>query len=290
MLNEKDLLHRFIFDNTDIKGELATISQSLTELFGRQSYNPHIQQLLGEFMVAATLLSSSMKVDGRLTLQARGEGAIELMMAEVNNKGHLRATASTSSDDISPLSSLPELIGDKGILCITLEPTQGERYQGLVPLEGTTLAECLESYFQQSAQIPTRLWLNCREQKAAGMLLQRLPQQVASKEANDEAWDNRISLANTLTPEELLQLDHASLLTRLFHEEGVRLLEPEFFSFNCDCSKARCSQALLQLGHKTIKELMEEQELIDVDCQFCGFQYSYNQEDIANLFSPASYH
>lgn len=288
-----DQIHRFIFDNTDIRGEIVTLKESIKAQQDRLKLPTPVQALLGEFIAAAALMSSTLKFKGIFTLQARGNGAVPVMMAEVRNNELLRGIA-TLSDEISidenTPAFLPNLMGDKGILSITLDPDEGERYQGIVPLDAPSLAECIEHYFQQSEQLPTKIWLSSNASTAAGLFIQMMPQQVADADTNSEAWNNRIQLANTITADELLSLEHEQLLTRLFHEEGVRLYEPHGLRFECSCSKARCSKALVQLGEAEMQSIIEEQGIVQVDCQFCGYQYEYNQADITALFAPPTTH
>ncbi len=289
MPSDNDLLHRFIFDNTDIRGEIVTLGDSISEMTANQTYPAGVQQLLGEFMAATALLSSTLKFDGILTLQARGDGPIPLLVAEANHNRQLRGIVKLQDTDVPDASDLPALIG-QGVLAITIDPDQGNRYQGIVPLEGPSLADCLEGYFEQSEQLPTRLWLASDGTKASGLLLQKLPQQETSEETNQAAWVNRVQLANTITAEELLNLDHEHMLTRLFHEEGVRLYEPLQLAFGCSCSKERSSKALRHLGKEDAEQLAREEGIINVECEFCGFQYTYDMNDIQAIFSPETRH
>jgi len=289
MPNDNDLLHRFIFDNTDIRGEIITLQDSIGEMQKGKVYPTHIQPLLGEFMAAVALLSSSLKFDGLLTLQARGDGPAPLIVAEANNNKKLRGIIKMN-DDLPILGTdLPSLVG-KGVLSITIDPAKGNRYQGIVPLDRPSLADCLEHYFEQSEQLPTRLWLASDGKVASGLLLQQLPQQLNDQNTNKEAWTNRVQLANTITAEELLSLDHKHVLTRLFHEEGVRFFEPQAFSFDCSCSKQRSSGALQHLGQADAELLLLEQGIISVDCEFCGFQYTYDKQDLEAIFTPKTQH
>lgn len=296
-ITDNDLLHKFIFDDTDIRGEIVTLNNSLDEMLASQSYPDSVKQLLGEFMAAVALLSSTLKFDGILTLQARGDGPLPLIMAEVSNSAansnkQLRCVAklaaasnSGNANELLLNNGLPNLIG-KGILSIIIDPTKGNRYQGIVPLEEPCLADCLQHYFAQSEQLPTRLWLASDGSRATGLMLQQLPQQEADIETNQQAWINRIQLANTITEDELLNLPHEQLLTRLFHEEGVRIFEPVGFDFSCSCSKERSSRALKHLGQVDADALLEEQGAIIINCEFCGFEYRYDADDIDALFGP----
>lgn len=286
---DNDLLHRFIFDNTDIRGEIITLQRSLSEMQKGKTYPSHIRPLLGEFMAAVALLSSTLKFDGLLTLQARGDGPAPLIVAEVDHNKKLRGVIKIN--DNAPIlgTDLPSLIG-KGVLSITIDPDKGNRYQGIVPLDAPSLADCVEHYFEQSEQLPTRLWLVSDGKTASGLLLQQLPQQLSDQQTNKEAWENRVQLANTITAEELLSLDHKHVLTRLFHEEGVRFYEPQVFTFGCSCSKQRSSRALQHLGKVDAEALIIEQGIISVDCEFCGFQYTYDKQDLKAIFAPKTQH
>jgi molecular chaperone Hsp33 len=289
-----DQLHRFIFDNSDIRGEIVTLAQSIDDAFAHQNYPAPIKRLLGEFLTAASLLSRTLKFDGSLTLQARGDGDLPLIMAEINHQKKIRCVAQVNTPKGLENRSLASLLG-KGILSIIIDPDKGERYQGIVALEGETLAQCLEAYFLQSEQLPTKIWLSVTDSNsnnaiASGMLLQRLPQQLASAEDNQDLWETQSHLASTVSNEELLTLDHETLLTRLFHERGVRVFEAEPIAFSCSCSRERTNQTLTQLGQTTLQEIVEKEGEVMVDCHFCGFQYKYLSTDIDQLFTPQTQH
>lgn len=289
MNNTSDPLHRFLFDNTDIRGEIVTLEKTIEDICSIQNYPPAIATLLGEFLTAAALLSSTLKFDGTLSLQARGDGDLPLIMAEVNHQKKIRGVAQYNNANTSEERSLKSLLGN-GILSIVINPDKGEQYQGIVALEGENLAQCLESYFMQSEQLPTRIWLCSNGQKASGMLLQRLPQQVATESINNDAWETQIHLANTLSTEELLNLGHLDVLTRLFHETNIRVFDPEPIAFSCSCSKERSSRAIERLGQEELQAILKEEGKITVDCHFCGFQYNYFSNDIAALFAPDTQH
>ena len=306
-----DQLHRFIFDDSDIRGEIVTLAQSLSDAFAHQDYPAPIKQLLGEFLTATSLLSRTLKFDGSLTLQARGDGDLPLIMAEINHQKKIRCVAQVNTTEGLANRSLTSLLG-KGVLSIIIDPDKGERYQGIVALEGENLSQCLETYFLQSEQLPTKIWLSSTSDNegasegrsesakkdikgniqtiASGLLLQKLPQQLASAEENEDTWETQGHLASTVSSEELLTLDHKTLLTRLFHERGVRVFDAEPIAFSCSCSKERTNQTLIQLGQPTLQEIIEEEGEVLVDCHFCGFQYIYKDKDIKELFTPETQH
>lgn len=294
-MSSTDQMQRFLFDYTDIRGEIVSLGDSYSEVLANNSYAPTVQALLGEFIAAVSLLSSTLKFEGRLTLQARGDGPVPLIVAECSHHKDLRAVASPSDDvewDSFAGKGIRELIG-QGMLCIIIEPTKGQRYQGVVPLGADSLAECLEHYFEQSEQLPTRLWFaaDVELQRASGLLLQALPKQInSSPEDNQNSWETVIALADTVKDEEMLKLPHEELLYRLFNEETVRIFDPVAIRFQCSCSFDRSAQALVSLGHAEVKQMLEELGTIEIDCQFCNQEYHFSDKDIAELFPAKNLH
>lgn len=297
-----DLLNRFIFDDCDIRGELVTLGDSYREILSHNEYPAAIQKLLGEFLAAVGLLSSTLKFDGMIILQARGDGAISTIMAECNHHNNIRGIVRLKEDaELSAQQAqhagMQELLGN-GVLVITIEPKRAEnfggkleRYQGIVPLEKETLAGCLEDYFQQSEQLATRLWFAANEQNASGFLIQALPQQLKTNaEENRDHWETIEALADTITPEELLSLDHEQILYRLFHEQPVRVFEPTQVKFACSCSRERSESALLSLGKHEVEELLLEKGSINIDCQFCNQHYHFSPEDVRVLLGGKTLH
>lgn len=287
-----DQLHRFLFEQKDCRGELVTLTDSYRDILENGNYSPAVQSLLGEFLTAASLLAATLKFEGILTLQARGDGPIPLLMAECNHQRHLRGiarAASDSEDDATPETldgGLQELIGE-GHLILTIDPTKGERYQGIIPLSKPTLVGCLEDYFTLSEQLPTRFWIAANGKAATGLLLQRLPQQLASEEENQEYWQHVNTLAESITPAEMLSLDHSTLLHRLYHQEEVRLFDPKSLKFTCTCSRERTAHALRAMGAEEVTALLSEQETVGVDCQFCGTRYEFSLGDVSEIFKKS---
>ena len=283
-----DLIQRFLFDDTDIRGEVVSLGESYREILGNNRHLPEsVQQLLGQFAAAVTLLSGTLKFDGLLTLQATGDGPLSLIMAECSHHKAVRAIARLDPEfkDTESLSgaTLNQLLG-RGVLAFIIDPDKGERYQGIVPVDGSSLSRCLEHYFTQSEQLPTRFWLSSDQSAATGLMLQALPQQVASAEQNQDHWETAAQLADTVKDEELLQLDHSVLLYRLFNEEQVRMFEPEKIHFECSCSRQRSSNALVSLGRSEVEAMLAEQDLIRIDCQFCNQCYTFGLQDLSEIF------
>ena len=281
-MSSSDKLQRVLFEQADIRSVLTGLEQSFQQAIEQHNYPALINKLLGEMMAAVSLLSATLKFDGRLLLQAQSENQVKVLMAECNHQRDLRAIARFEGE-LPEQAEFCELLRG-GQLVITIEPDQGKRYQGVVPLEGERLSNCLEAYFNLSEQLPTQIHLVADEKRAAGFLLQVMP----AKGDSQTDWEHFSFLASTLTDEELLELDNATILRRLFHEEDCRLYEPEALQFNCDCSRKRTEDALRYLTQEELEEIIREEGSIDVNCQFCNEKYSFDQADITLMFSDSA--
>jgi len=280
-----DISLRFLFDNADIRGETVRLNATLEEILAVHQYAPAVGQLIGEFLAAAVLLSSTLKFEGKLILQARSEGQIPLLMVECTNQGHVRAIArgaeQTTSADFAHLLT-------NGQLAITVDPVNGQRYQSIVPLAADSLAHSLDTYFDQSEQLPTRFWLASDPPHAAGMLLQQMPAQGRDDaEQRAQQWQHACSLAGTIKQEELLELSTEELLHRLYHEDPVRIFDPSAVKFQCSCSRERTLNALASIDNTELEEILREHGSITMDCEFCNQQYQFQRDDVAALLPIA---
>ncbi len=287
MSNDKDTVRwgdrslRFLFEHADIRGETVHLNDSYAEILAIHQYAPGVASLLGEFLAASALLASTIKFEGKLILQARSEGQIPLMMAECTSDLAVRGIVRGAEQATG--TSLAELM-PAGQLAITIDPAKGQRYQGVVPLDEESLAHSLQSYFQQSEQLDTRFWLTSDGQgRAAGMLLQQLPAQLAPDRERENQWEHARSLAATITPDELLDLPAPELLHRLYHEESLRLFEPASVAFHCSCSRERIFNALGSLAEADIRDLLAESGEIATDCEFCNQRYVFTDQDLSPL-------
>jgi molecular chaperone Hsp33 len=187
-------------------------------------------------------------------------------------------------------AALGELIG-AGNLTVTLETDAGsQRYQGIVPISGDRLADSLQGYFENSEQLPTRLWLYADANGASGMLLQRLPgdggsASQASAAEIDDAWRRVQLIGDTLTREELRTLKDAEILHRLFNEDDLRLFEPSPVYFRCRCSRERVGGMLQGLGEAETLAIVKERGEVEVRCDFCNRAYVFDAVDVARLFN-----
>lgn len=276
-----DQSRRFLFEGVDIRGETVQLADAFRDITAIHEYAPGVRRLLGEFLAAAVLLRSTLKFDGKLILQARSGGQIPLLMAECNNTGELRGIARGA--ETATATHFDQLLGD-GQLAITVDPQQGNRYQGIVPLSGNSLAQSLDAYFQQSEQLQTRFWLAADDAGAGGLLLQQLPAQLASDpQQRSDQWEHACTLAGTIQPPELLELPTEELLYRLYHEDTLRLFQPAPLKFSCSCSRERTLYALSALGAAEVEDLLQEQGSVTMDCEFCNQQYRYVREDLQEI-------
>lgn len=276
---QEDALHHFLFENTPIRGNLVHLNQTYRDVLQHQTLPLVIKKALGELIAASALLSATLKMDGALALQIQTKGALKLLVVECSSNLEIRATAKWSgeiADDTDFLSLI-----HKGHCIITLDPKKGEAYQGVVPIEGNTIAEMLEGYMKRSQQIDTRLWLNCDGKNASGMLLQKLPKEL---EEDSDTWSRIGLLANTVTNEELQTDTAENLLTKLFNEEDVRLFEEKPTRFFCKCSRTSVSNMLLMLGKDEIETILTERDNIEVNCDFCNKNYAFDAVDAAAIF------
>ena len=219
-LRKTDFTQRFIFDNSDTRGELVSLDHSYAEVLAKHAYPEPVQQLLGELMAAAALLVSTLKFDGLMSLQARSEGAVPLLMIEITSEHEIRGLARFDADQITPDATLSDLMPN-GVLALTIDPTIGKRYQGIVDLGGNDLSACFTNYFVMSHQVPTRFWLAADGKRARGMLLQQLPAEVIKDEVDRaESWNRLNALGDTLKVEELLGLDVGYLVAEV-DDEGA---------------------------------------------------------------------
>ncbi|MBK1700405.1 Hsp33 family molecular chaperone HslO [Thiococcus pfennigii] len=283
-MSDPDSLHRFLFEQAGVRGELAYLDASWRAVLAIHPYPLAVQDQLGQALAAVALLSATIKFEGSLILQVQGDGPLRTLVAQATDQRTVRGLARWTGE--VPLGAgLTETFG-AGRLVLTIERRGAEPYQGIVPLEGRDLAEAIGRYFSTSEQLPTRLWLEASPQRAAGMLLQRLPS--AAGEVED--WERIGLLAGTLTRVELLGLPAEGLLHRLFHEEQVRLFESEPIAFRCGCSRQRIEDTLRALGQLEVERTAADQGGVAVTCEFCNREYRFDPVDIQQLFVAAPHH
>lgn len=284
-----DLRQRFYIEDSPIRGEVVHLEEALQTILAQRDYAPAIQVLLGEMLSATALLASTLKIKGRISLQIQASGTLQWAMAECNHLGEVRALADYESDPIfehaeDSSTVLKTLVSP--VLFINIEPEFGERYQGIVPLDKPDLASCLMQYYDLSAQLPTRISLASNGQRSGGLLIQLLPRnnEEEQKIVDEDLWPRMTMLTSTLKKDELTDLPATEILYRLYNEEEVRLPDAEQLKFGCTCSKERCETALEQIGVNAVRETLEHQNPIEMDCQFCNTRYQFTAEEALALF------
>jgi molecular chaperone Hsp33 len=284
MTKQTDKLHRFIFDNAPVRGEWVHLQESWQSVLIRREYPAAIQRVLGHMMAAAALLADTVKINGRIVLQIKSTGAAKLLMAECTSDNTLRAYAQWDGD-IDDDATLSEVTGE-GTLAITIEVEGAKQpYQGMVTVKGDSLAAVLETYFAQSEQLETKVWLTANAECAAGLFLQQLP---AEENSDDEAWSRISHLASTVTDDELLTLDVETMLHRLFHEEECRLLAATELEFSCSCSRERVADTIKLVGEEEVMSILDEKGEVEVACEFCNEHYRFDKVDVTELFFGSS--
>jgi molecular chaperone Hsp33 len=297
-MHDRDCLHRFMFEQYPIRGHLVHLDAAWRALTLHREYPAAIRDTLGEAVAASLLLAATVKFDGVLSLQLQGDGPVHLMLAQctgglgVRGLARYREGVHAGAETGTDVDGIADLIG-AGNLTVTLETDDGaQRYQGIVPIAGRRLAESLQVYFENSEQLPTRLWLHADAFGASGMLLQKLPAADApagaagmDAAAVEDAWRRVQLIGETLTPEELQTLADTEILHRLFNEDDVRLFEPAPVYFRCRCSRERVSRMLQGLGDAETRSILAERGEVEVRCDFCNRAYVFDAVDVARLFN-----
>jgi molecular chaperone Hsp33 len=290
-----DSLQKFMVENAAVRGELVELSATWQQVLTHHHYPQPVTTLLGEMMAAAALMSANLKFNGVIVMQIHGDGPVRLLVAECDSQLHMRATAKLAPDavidDDASMSQLVNLNG-QGRFVITLDPQDkmpGQKpYQGIVPLDGESVATVIENYMLRSEQLDTKLWLAADSKVARGLLLQKLPNHGGiDAPVNDdlETWNRFMALGGTLQPKEMLTTDIQTLMRRLFWEENIRVFEPQLPSFQCNCSREKVGNMLKMLGKPEIEEALADLGKLAVDCDFCGQHYEFDKVDCAHLFA-----
>ncbi|WP_018149777.1 Hsp33 family molecular chaperone HslO [Leeia oryzae] len=275
-----DQLQRFIFDDAPARGAIVKLNDAWLAIKMRHDYPAGLQQVLGELLAASALFCANLKFEGSLILQIQGTGALKLAVVECTHDHVVRATAKWEGDLAG--QTLREMVGNGQFVITIDQPGVAQPYQGIVPLEGDTVAEILEAYMQRSEQVDTCLTLAANDEFAAGMLLQKLP----DGHGDPAEWETVKHLGSTLKTDELLQLPVQDSLYRLFHQFQVKLLTTSAVEFGCRCSREKVAGMLKMLGEEEVVGVLQEQGSIEVGCEFCNTRYVFDAADVQSIFYP----
>jgi molecular chaperone Hsp33 len=275
---EDDLIQPFTMESSGLHGRLVRLGPALDAPLRAHDYPDSVAMLLGEAMALVAGLSGNMKFEGTFSLQARGDGPIKLMVADVATDGSIRGYADFAGPAPAMGASIPQLLGAGRLIFTIDQGPDTERYQGIVEIQGARLADCVQHYFRQSGQFTAGVVLACRRDKAGqwrggALVLQRFPEEEDphGDDGMEDAWRTAIALMGSCRAEELCdpQLSAHELLFRLFHEDGVRVFTPKPLAFACKCSRARMQAAIAMLSTQEIKDMTIDHK-ITVTCQFCN--------------------
>ena len=296
-----DQLKKYLLEDRSVRVQAVRLTDTWKAVQANHDYPPAITHLLGELVAASTLLAANIKFDGSLVLQIQGDGPIALLVVECRSDLSLRATVKVrEGHEVPAEGNMQSLLnpGGNGRFIVVLDPQRKvpgqQTYQGIVPLEGDTVAEALQHYMKASEQLDTRLWLAADAEHAAGMLIQRLPYHggsdatILSEQAAAETWDRTIALASTLKQDELLATDIDTLIHRLYWEETLVAFDPQPVRWHCPCTRERVASMLRSLGEDEVNDILAERGQVDVSCDFCGKPYAFDAVDCATLFSPTA--
>jgi molecular chaperone Hsp33 len=299
-----DFVRSFQIEGMNVRGRIVHLTDAADRVIAAHGYPEPVSRLVGEALTLAALLGASLKFEGSLTVQTRGDGPVKMIVADFMSPGTIRACATFDADAVRALGAMPNfaaLVG-RGSIAITIDPEGDmERYQGIVPLEGEGLADGAMTYFEQSEQIPTAIRLSVatlatrgaggREQhwRAGGMLIQNLaslggiqPVRRGGEADHSDDWPRALALFSTIEAHELVdpQVEAERLLYRLFHEDGVRVFDVVPLAFACRCSAERVVAVLKQYPAAELQGLAEGDGLIRAKCEFCSTVYAFAPDSV----------
>lgn len=305
----------FQVEGLDVRGRAVQVGPLLNAILERHEYPPVVARLLAEAVVLTALIGTSLKFSGKLTLQTKSDGPVDLLVADFTAPENMRAYARFDEDRLAEATAAgttsPEQLLGAGILAFTIDQGVGmQPYQGIVPLDGSTLEEIAGVYFRQSEQLPTRVRLGVAELfdrdqdgkprhgwRAGGLIAQFLPQapeRLRQRDLHggdgeddsldvgeDDAWNEAVALIDTVDTDELTdpQVPAEKLLYRLFHEQGVRVYEPQLILDRCNCSRDKIKGVLSGFSADEIRE-SQENDVVSVTCEFCSTTYHYQVEEL----------
>jgi len=301
-----DLVQPFQIDPFRLRGRLVRLGPLLDEILTRHDYPEAVATMLGEAIALAAALAGALKYAGVFTLQTKGDGPIHLLVADVTSDGAVRGYAQYDQEKLAKATAalpagagiggpVPRLLG-AGYLAFTVDQGEhSERYQGIVELQGATLAQCVHHYFHQSEQLEAALKVAVARMpdetgeprwRAGALMIQRLPPERGTIEraAEDEGWRRAMILMSSSTSAELVDplLKPEALLFRLFHEDGVRVYETHALAARCRCSRDRVETMLRALAPQDLEEMTAEGKVL-VTCEFCSTVYTFDEQAVEAL-------
>lgn len=300
---DDNLLRPFRLERTALRGRLVRMGGLVDRVLTQHDYPEPVGKLLGELFVLTATFAGRLRVTGTLSLQVKSDGPVSLMLADCTDEGAMRGYAQFDAERVAAADSGLEGLLGQGHLAFTVAPrASSESYQAVVELAGETMTECMQTYFRQSEQLRTGLRVAVEQVKeddrprwrAGGIMVQPLTEQIADaldQRQVRENWRRTMLYLSSVTDEELTDPGLAAdgLLWRLFHEEGVRVFEPHELSFGCRCSRERVESLLRAFSDDQLEDMKEPDGQVTVTCQFCNFDFCFNQRQLAELRGQRSH-
>ena len=293
-----DCVYPFQIDKAGIRGRLVRLGSAIDEVLSSHDYPDPVSNFLGELVALSAALSSALKFDGVFSLQVRGNGPIRALVADYQSPGSIRAFASFDQDAVKEVAEfgaagITGFFGAGVLSWIVDQGNDSERHQGIVSLEGETLAECTENYFRQSEQLRAVLRVGVVREvirggkgqwRAGAIMVQNLAttggqsgRKIDDEYATEQDWQHAKALVQTATAAEMCDplLKPSAFLSRLFHEDGVWLYDPTALIAKCRCSRERIETVLEQFSAEEVKDMILDSGLIEVRCEFCNRSYTF---------------
>lgn len=277
---ELDCSQNFIFKDLHIRGSIVKLDNVFREINRLQQAGENSGALLGQVLVAAVMMIQNIKIESELTVQFQTEsGDIKLLAAKINSKGEVRATLNCRKEPVQPLLG-------KGYLVVTISQLNHNKvyqkpYQSVIAIaQKQTISEALSNYFAQSEQLPSMFKLVVDQNKAVGFMLQQTKELVA-----DEDWETVSCLFESLTNQELSDLDNETILHRLFNQYDLNLFGANKLVFRCSCSLEKMQNAVASLGKSEALDILKTNKLLEVKCEYCRNYYSFDQNEVERLFN-----
>lgn len=274
-------INRFLFKDLDIRGQHLSLDDAWQDMVQNRGYSPLVRELFGELSALAIFLANGIKHQGKLTLQIQGDGIVNLLFVEVTNDLKIRGMVRTEGT-VKENNSLDEILGEGQIVATLYNAQTDHSFQSLVPRNANGLIATFEDYFSQSEQLDSTLWVSSTQDNLSAMLLQKLPE---ADQHDSEGWHRVGALADTVTDEELNNLEAETLLHRLFYEETLELFDADSVNYECAQNKKRFEKIIFDLGEQDARDLLEEQGEISIHNEICNEHIFFNQEDIDRIFT-----
>ena len=274
-------INRFLFKDLDIRGQHLSLIDTWQDMIQNRGYSVLVRQLFGELSALAIFLANGIKHKGKLTLQVQGSGIVSLLLVEVTSdlkiRGMVRSDSIIEEDD-----SLDKILGEGQIVATLYNSQTDHSFQSLVPINQKGLIATFEDYFFQSEQLESRLWVSSTQENLCAMLLQKMPE---ADQHDSEGWHRVGALSDTITENELNNLDAESLLHRLFHEETLQLFNADWVGYECEQSKERFEKIIYDLGEQDARDLLKERGEIAIHNEICNEHLFFDEQDVNRIFT-----